>query len=105
MAWRLTAGGGGKLNMIKMINAGPYRGGLCEFGHRVPGPVPRPVPNSFTGWGGQQTDPGSLGHGLSGKPKYVALGGLDHKEHPDPGSAVGVLLVHSGAQPRSITRP
>ena len=57
MAWRLTAGGGGKLNMIKMINAGPYRGGLCEFGHRVPGPVPRPVPNSFTGWGGQQTDP------------------------------------------------
>mgnify|MGYP007101768254 CR=1 FL=1 len=41
-------GGGGKLNMIKMINAGPYRGGPCEFGHRVPGPVPRPVPDSFT---------------------------------------------------------
>ena len=48
MAWGPTAGGGGKLNTIKMINAGPYRGGLCEFGHRVPGPVPRPVPNSFS---------------------------------------------------------
>ena len=37
--------------------AGPYRGGLCEFRHRVPGPVLRPVPNSFTWQGGQQTDP------------------------------------------------
>ena len=48
---------------------------------------------------------GSSCHELSAKPKYVALGGLDHQEHPDPGSAVGVLLVRSGAPRRSITRP
>ena len=65
MAWRPTAGGGGKLNMTKMTKAGPYRGGLCEFGHRVPGPVPRPVPNSFTGWGGREIDP-SAGPGPAG---------------------------------------
>ena len=36
---------------------GPTGGGLCEFGHRVPGPVPRPIQDFCTGWGGQQTDP------------------------------------------------
>ena len=57
MAWGPTAGGGGELNLTNLTKAGPYRGGLCKFGHRVPGPVPRPIPNSFTCWGGQQTDP------------------------------------------------
>ena len=79
MAWRPTAGGGGKLNLTNLTKAGPYRGGPCEFGHRVPGPVPRPVPNSFTGWGGQQTDPAQGGVGTSSGPPqagHLAIGNL-----------------------------
>ena len=66
--------------------------------HMLPGV--RDVPNHLASLFPQSTSC----HELSGKPKYMAPGGLDQKENPDPWSAVGALLVRSSAPPRNIAR-